>query len=1631
MDRTQNIELTNLNHNNNNNNKFSYTNNAMSSVNRSDSNPDEVVLRRSRNSDMTGEGVTFKNTGFGHTNNDLKMDNIELEAEDFDSLFNGPRKDSEELKAWDRFKTLPPPDEDETLDGEWVMVFIKWLKLFAYFFTFVVTLGCAVLSKSLIFLMISMTKVGLKIPLCNDDIYEVDKPLESDKRYTVIYHENDPERVAWLWVLFFAVITPEVFAWGRSARICYFKTYQVPSLQTFLTVFTTETLNAIGISLLVFSILPTIDVIKGVMITNGLCFIPGILLILSNTDKNSKLNLLLTYTATVFQLLGFVLWPLVVHHDDSNQYWYIPIAMICVSFQWWENFIDPQSDNAFNKWLLKSKNDLVKSRYFTYFIITIWKIVVILSFMILLEYVNNGSDSVKSLFTRFSDGFNNQDIKVFRDKSQLEFQQAIEGESLTMSVSDPYVAVWILLIQIALTYTCYAVGKFSCKICIQGFSFAVPVNLSVPMTVSFLWAVISAAAQDKCAVSNGFFNGFQYIFWYTTEVDAFAYEKELFNYVSTIMWVLSLASQIWISIHIWFSTSERLASTEKLFLIPMYSSVIVDQSLAMNRRRIDIIDKVVVDEEATEAEKLAKPLMADKTMNHLYESVNEAVPAVPSVPDNDETIRIFVCATMWHEDRNEMVQMLKAVMRLDADQCARRQAHQFFNIHPSLTDYYEIEFNIFFDDAFDQGPSDDEDDRLVNRFVKQLIDTMDEAASNVHETVIVLKRPDVVPTPYGGKLEWMLPGQNKLVAHLKDKILIRHRKRWSQCMYMYYLLGHRIVERPIDEARKETIAMNTFVLALDGDINFRPHALHLVVDLMKKNKKLGAACGRIHPIGGGPMVWYQKFEYAIGHWLQKATEHAFGCVLCSPGCFSLFRARAVMDDSVMNKYTTPPSEALHYVQYDQGEDRWLCTLMLQQGWRIEYCAASDSYTHAPEAFGDFYTQRRRWAPSTMANIMDLLGDYKRTVACNTDISKPYIIYQGMLMVGTILSPATIFLMIVGAMNTVLGLNSWAALGCNIAPVLTFSIVCMTVKKNDHIIFYAMILSVLYALLMLAVLVGTGIDIFTKGILTPNSIFFVSLMGSFVLAACLHPQEFACVLPLPLYMLLIPSMYLLLTIYSVTNMHIVSWGTREVKSKLTAKEAAMAAEAAAEEEAEKAKKGNLFGKLDFSKLGSKAGLFTCMCCSSNRSDEDSAKLSEIREQLNRVNDNVATIKHSVEIPDNQSRRGTVQYRRQSSSAKHSVGGDVGGLSTIHGGQTDEEDGDDDRSSDSQSAFIEEKLRSPSIADSMVASKPRWCRDPTFKKFPLVPLKDNELQFWQDFIPKYLLPLDENPKEQKRIAADLIDLRNKMVFAFAIMNTIFILFVLLLQMHGDVFNFEIEAGIDYWNKTRYIDEEERWEMTPVYRYMKMDPIGMFLVVFFGAILVIQMIGMFMHRFGTLAHLLAFTSIDFCSKEADDDDEETALNKNAVNIVKQFQKLKGMEEYDDPNAGSATTNLPGNRKSMWKKEPKPDAEPLNLDAAFRRRIMSLRPDSIEAPMGANGPRKSILKRQSTFQAIRRRRDTMINDENRRLSQMSIDPNDSTIGSNQRPVSWLLNPPKTSFDMRNSQLNQSNRSSQYNPNR
>ena len=67
------------------------------------------------------------------------------------------------------------------------------------------------------------------------------------------------------------------------------------------------------------------------------------------------------------------------------------------------------------------------------------------------------------------------------------------------------------------------------------------------------------------------------------------------------------------------------------------------------------------------------------------------------------------------------------------------------------------------------------------------------------------------------------------------------------------------------------------------------------------------------------------------------------------------------------------------------------------------------------------------------------------------------------------------------------------------------------------------------------------------------------------------QEIHCILSGIIYLLCIPAMYLLLIIYSITNLNNVSWGTREVPVKKS--KAEMEAERKAAEEAAKQKKAN--------------------------------------------------------------------------------------------------------------------------------------------------------------------------------------------------------------------------------------------------------------------------------------------------------------------------------------------------------------------------------------------------------------------------------------------------------------------------
>ena len=104
--------------------------------------------------------------------------------------------------------------------------------------------------------------------------------------------------------------------------------------------------------------------------------------------------------------------------------------------------------------------------------------------------------------------------------------------------------------------------------------------------------------------------------------------------------------------------------------------------------------------------------------------------------------------------------------------------------------------------------------------------------------------------------------EGKVVMKLtKDMILwfslpcyytqVKNKKRWSQVMYMWYILLLRCKEEGHPDLK------DTYILTTDADVIFRYGSVKALMDLLDRDEEVGAVCARTHPKGSGPVVWYQ------------------------------------------------------------------------------------------------------------------------------------------------------------------------------------------------------------------------------------------------------------------------------------------------------------------------------------------------------------------------------------------------------------------------------------------------------------------------------------------------------------------------------------------------------------------------------------------------------------------------------------------------------------------------------------------------------------------------------------------------------------------------------------------------------
>nr|XP_061796443.1 chitin synthase chs-1-like [Nerophis lumbriciformis] len=923
------------------------------------------------------------------------------------------------------------------------------------------------------------------------------------------------EKQFYMLMLVFCLVCPNFLVFIKSLWRCAFKSFVKPNMRTMAFICVIECLVSLGTSILVLVVMPQFDILTNLFISGGVCIMSALLQIIFRLQTESWKIIFpicsLVLTCAGYCLLGidyYVRVTTLVDRQTTDCYAYVGLgifASLLVSLCWWENPM--QAANRAQETL----SELDGFRDFVFVITSLLRIIVI-GAVYLLHHVVIEESVVWSNFN-----LKNEDWELLR------------------------VGLGLFFLQAFCSAACHWFGVVACKIHAIRMSFALPLCCTGPSVLLLgMILFISLAGQldgDHHEKITEFCESLFHLSQKNTtpvillEITRSICRTSLNSYY--MPWTFAMlgfegvcmwSGLITCTYYVWKTKVQRIERTSQLFVRRLYESAFIDLSLLLNTKM-----------------KVSRALNKES-----HDDIQNCV--------------LYLCATMWHETYDEMLKILTSMFRLDRYRGDPKEEHK---------DAFDFECHIYVDDAF--MTEKDTGKRLVNSYVNDLTQVVIEVYR-----VFTNKEPDdvsIVETPYGGRLVFVMPEGNMLYVHLKDKTLIRNKKRWSQIMYMYYLLGWKgyIAKNPQirnqnylgreslismdgeaffmpqfdnDNKRRFILDDNVYILALDGDTDFQPKAVILLVDRLRMYENVGAACGRIHPTGMGPMVWYQKFEYAVGHWLQKTAEHVFGSVLCSPGCFSLFRASALMDDNVLKRYTTTATRASEYVQYDQGEDRWLCTLLLQQGWRVEYNAASDAYTNSPQEFKEFYNQRRRWGPSTLANTLDLLHSGAETVKRNSSISRLYIVYQMFTVGSSILGPASVTLMVAGAFQFVFKISGTLSIIIASIPPVFYIIVCFIAKPNNQITIAA-IMSVLYAFLMTASFFSIIGDMVIQGtFLTPTGVFLVSMTIMYLVTAILHPEEFGMIIYGLMYFICIPSGYLLLTIYSLVNMHIVSWGTRE-------------------------------------------------------------------------------------------------------------------------------------------------------------------------------------------------------------------------------------------------------------------------------------------------------------------------------------------------------------------------------------------------------------------------------------------------------------------------------------------------------
>ena len=249
-------------------------------------------------------------------------------------------------------------------------------------------------------------------------------------------------------------------------------------------------------------------------------------------------------------------------------------------------------------------------------------------------------------------------------------------------------------------------AKFAYQTQMHKFGFALPISLITPGTILLIMILCALRKENSCVLHDLipdylFFNAPKY-----DNITGFLLNWRIW------CWIICWLSQIWITVQLWLGENGKLAPVEKIFYNSNYDTLLIDQFLGLNKRKHENYHTAKQEESSDsimEFEVLCsilkfylkfylfvhfqlKLLFQMSGTNKIYDLNNaDSILSKNNISNkkNTHVPQIYACATMWHENKQEMSELIGSILRLDKDQCAMKVTQKYYNI--SIQDYYELE----------------------------------------------------------------------------------------------------------------------------------------------------------------------------------------------------------------------------------------------------------------------------------------------------------------------------------------------------------------------------------------------------------------------------------------------------------------------------------------------------------------------------------------------------------------------------------------------------------------------------------------------------------------------------------------------------------------------------------------------------------------------------------------------------------------------------------------------------------------------------------------------------------------------------------------------------------------------------